>query len=53
MLGVKLFEHGRDAAPGNWFLAACAERASKGVIVSLAIRFATMFKEIACREKED
>lgn len=45
MLGVKLLAHGSDAAAGNGFLTAGAERAAVLVVMSLTVRLPFMLEE--------
>jgi len=45
VFGVELLVHGRDAASGDRFLAARAQRASLQVVVSLAVWQAFVVKE--------
>lgn len=47
MLGVELLAHGGDAAAGDGFLTAGAERAASLVIMSLAVRLPFMLEETA------
>ena len=46
MLRVELPEHGGDAATGNRFVAAGAQRASEGVEVGLAVRPVLVLEEV-------
>jgi len=45
MLGVKLLAHGGDAAAGNGFLTAGAERAAVLVVMSLTVRLPFVLEE--------
>jgi hypothetical protein len=46
MLRVELPEHGGDAAAGNWFVAAGAQRAPESVEVGLAVRPVLVLEEV-------
>ena len=50
VLRVELAEHGRDAAAGDGLVAAGAERAPHGVVVSLAVGQTAVLEEVAAHE---
>lgn len=51
VLGVELLGHGRDAASGDGFLAAGAERAAPLVVVNLAVRLPVVLEETAVHKR--